>query len=186
MKKIVLPLLFIGLVTTEMSAQDITLPTDEKGKITYTGVIEQTGATPEILKAKAQTFLKSEKNVSDIKEDAGTITAKGFDDFIGGRDKQKMKMSFNLKLEFKDGRYKYTITRIEYTPYPDKNNPTQLTVTAETWYDEYRLLVGKGKENGNNGKMFHHMFMTTDRDLNAFIDKMKAGMQQDAKTGDDW
>ncbi|MFZ5554421.1 MAG: DUF4468 domain-containing protein [Bacteroidota bacterium] len=184
MKHLLILLLAVGVVTS--NAQDITLPTDENKKITYTGVIELSGATPDILRAKAHTFLKSEKNVSGITETDGVITASGYDDFIGGRNKQKMKMSFDLKLEFKEGRYKYTITRIQYTPYPDANNPTQITVNAETWYDEYRLLVGKGKETSTNAKMYYQIFMTTDRDITTFIDKMKAGMQQEAKTGDDW
>ena len=188
MKKFLLSLAFFAPALMVWSQENnvIKLPTDKNGKIEFTEVADQEGIKADSLKKKAIVILNQWKNISDVKVEGNSVTANGFEDFIGGAKKQKMKMSYGLKIDFKDNRYKITFSKIEYTPYPDANNPTQMTTPAESWYGDYQLLIGKGKENSSKAKIYYHIFNTTSRDIEALKMQLIDAMGSTVPEGDDW
>src|SRR5688572_174066 len=133
--KIILILIF-GMQILVLSTQNVTLPTDFDSKITYTDVVEMTDIKKDSLIKNAKLFLKKNVSISDLKDEDGKITAKGYEDFIGGAKKIKMKMTFDIEIEFKDGKYKYIITNVVYRPYPDNMNPSPLPIDADELYAE--------------------------------------------------
>lgn len=167
-------------------SQNIKLPTNFESEITYTDVVEMTGVSVDSMMKNAQSHLKKDENVSDLKSEEGKITLKCYEDFIGGAKKIKMKMTFEVTIEFKDGKYKYTIDHIAYRPYPDPMNPEPMAIDADKLYQEYRDLIAEGKENNKVVKNSQGMFAITDREIKEFIADLEKGMKEPGKDEDDW
>lgn len=178
--------LMIGLISFSTYSQNIKLPTNFESEITYSEVVEIPGMSIDSMMKNANSHLKKDENVSDLKSEDGKITLKCYEDFIGGAKKIKMKMTFDVTIEFKEGKYKYTIENIEYRPYPDAMNPEPMAIDADKLYQEYRDLLAEGKENNKVVKNSQGMFAITDREIKEFIADLEKGMKEPGKDEDDW
>jgi hypothetical protein len=177
---------FSFLLTIGLNAQNIKLPTNFDNEITYSDVVEISGLSKDSILKNANLHLKKDENVSDLKIEDGKITCKGYEDFIGGQKKIKMKMTFDITIEFKEGKYKYIIDNVVYRPYPDAMSPEPMPINADKLYKEYRDLIAEGKENNKVVKNSQVMFAITDREIKEFITELEKGIKEPSKDEDDW
>ena len=183
--KSILLLLFIFL-NTFLYSQNVKLPTNFDSEITYSDVVQIAGVGIDSLQKNANLHLKNDENVSDLKSEEGKITCKGYEDLIGGAKKIKMKMTFDITIEFKEGKYKYVIDHVVYRPYPEPMTPEPMAINADKLYSEYCALIAEGKENNKVVKNSQGMFAITDREIKEFIADLEKGMKEPGKDEDDW
>jgi hypothetical protein len=130
-------LLFFTLLTSlNCFAQDVILPKDSvTGKMTYTDVVKIDSSKANELYSKAKMWIaeafKSAKDVMQLDDkDNSTLIAKGLTIWNGkalGSTSQIGYVHFTIKIECKEGRYKYTFT--DYTC--EQTEGYRATVPAE-------------------------------------------------------
>lgn len=86
----------------------------------------------------------------------------------------------DLILEFKAGRYRYTLTNFKIS---QNENATTPESTLETFVETYNDM-GIGKR--RLGKTIEEICLEIDKEANVWIEKMKLGLANDYKTDDDW
>lgn len=136
--------LLCSLALCSSYAQEIDDIPFEDDKVIYKEVVQLQGTDTAELKSRAKHFFKHASNVVEVIIDGSTVQSSGFSDFFAGRKKLKIKMSYDLLIETKDGRYRIVMKNISYTPYPDPYNPQPITTTAEVMRSNY--LENKGKK----------------------------------------
>jgi len=168
MKKILLFLVML-LLTGALQAQDTTLagivPVDESGLITWQGVIQVSGKTKDDLYKKGIEWVNSYfPNPSSVTkkrspEDGvieGTYSIR-LTDSVNGRKVPSKTVNYKFRLEFRDGRFRYTIN--EFTLKADSRFP------LERWLDK------KGPFYDIKNKPYLEQVRDT---VNDMVDKMTA------------
>jgi len=159
------------------------IPVDEKTKlITYEGVGKVDGVSAKDLYAKAIEWVKTyHKNPTEKlrKQDEANGEIEIFARFpIYAYDKKGVKTTSNagliqytMTLQFKDGRYKYTVTNL--------NLKSQSYQPIDSWFTD--------KENDTNADNHAYQLADIDIEINAMIKDMlhKVAAKEDKK-GDDW
>jgi hypothetical protein len=170
-----IPVIVFALLVGAVSAQKAKpatlevpkMPMDEETKlVTYGGVIEENASKNELYKRAINFFVANYKNPADVlkKQDEGAGEIEGIARFKifnpEGKDGIKTEaglVSYSINMKFKDGRYKYEFTKINWKSnsyfgiekWMDKNSPSY-----QPNYDFYliqtdeqiRELEGKLKE----------------------------------------
>jgi len=120
MKKILLFILFFGINQMANSQLMKDLPFDQDGKIIYAEVVSQPGDEA-FLHLKAKEFFancfKSSNDVIQLDDkDSKSIIAKGSSKIFIDIKKQSVPviLLFTLKIESKEGRYRYEINSLKY------------------------------------------------------------------------
>ena len=150
------------------------LPGDESGKLNYSEVIQIDSVGKDELYRRSKQFLidelESDKDIILLDDpESGIVLAKGFyDTYIGST---KYQMWFTVKIQSKDGRYKYDIYSIYFRSYPDDSGNTN---TLDDWYifDRKRFY----KKNGKPKKLLEEFKNAMTRQLISFIRLIKENM----------
>lgn len=184
MKKL-LTCLFL-IITGESFSQTIEeMPIDESGTINFSEVVQVDSATKEQLFAAAKQFFgdtfKSAKDVIQVEDrDAGFIIGKAFKDIqikILGRN-SPTQMFYSMKIQAKEGRYKYEFYNIYYKSYPELYVPSSITKAEDLFQKENYF-----KKNGEP-KDIPEKYKNQTLDLaKAFAIRIKAAMQKASATG---
>lgn len=109
------------LMCHTLSAQETTLPLDERGKLIYYEVVEQKDLAATVLEERAMHFFKTAKDVQLLKGNPDTLwTAKGkmiLNKTALVLSRPSGEVSYNLYLDFKAGKYRFWLTDFVFTPY---------------------------------------------------------------------
>lgn len=125
--------------------QNPILPLDnETGKIAYSDIIKFDSFAKDDIFIKANEWFVNVFNSADnviqlnSKED-GVIIGKGFSKLTSKPSAVYVtsKLYYTIKIEVKEGRYKYSIYDIYYLAYPDVYNPSPSPLTSEFLYGIY-------------------------------------------------
>ena len=122
MKKLVLILNLLIIAKMVLGQVESTFPTNDNGIVEYSGVVQAPELTKDQLYDKCLIwFAEQFKSANDVLQykdkQSGTIIGKGV--FVQGSN---YKWRFTLKVEFKEGRFKYILNNI-YQEYGDKTYP---------------------------------------------------------------
>ena len=126
MKKLIVVLLFVAGVVNQASAQKKdSLSFDERDKYIYYRVTEKPGLSADTLYKRALYFLNTAFDSKQLKahkkdKNKGLLTAKG--GFMVMKKSLVTKhfdarISYNMTIEVRDGKYRYWLTDFEVTPY---------------------------------------------------------------------
>lgn len=174
------------LLLPALAFTQVTLPVNEQGEIEYSEVILAGKAGRQQLLARATHFANEEKNLSDIKKDTSVFTVKHTSEIYGENFTQKLTLSFILRVDIKDNKYKYTINNITYRPLPTTQYPRPLEFSATSLYKDYLQTINTGKSKNKKVKNAESIFKVTDKRIREFIDVMKIKMQEEVNSEDDW
>ena len=155
----------------------------EDGEIVYKEVVNLPTISVEEIKERASYFFKQADN-AEVDKEQGENSIKGSAsiDFIAGKKQLKVKMEFDLIIEFKEGRYRVICENIKYTPYPTDQIPHPQTIKAEKLYDEYK--VNKNKKSA--GYQLQYL-QNTDKLIKEQIEAVKEIMSKSVpQETDDW
>ena len=151
------------------------LPHDESGKLNYSEVVKVDNLSKdELYQMSKQFFIDELESYKDIiqldDQESGTVVAKGFHDVYVGSTKYQM--WFTIKIQSKEGRYKYDIYNINFRNYPkDSEN----TITLDDWYifdkNNYYRKSGKPK------KFLEKLKNTMTEQLTSFSNSIKESMK---------
>ena len=123
MKKIILLATLVGLFYTAALAQDSDLlPLDDTGKISFQGVAKTPGLLKESLYQNALHFLSKVKVVKQKKKESYLLEEESKVSSLGGFLVYNYKspdgeIRYNLSIEVKDNKYRYTITDFIFYAY---------------------------------------------------------------------
>lgn len=150
MKKIILSLLaFVPFISFAQLIDE--LPKDENGKLLYTDVIQADSIKMDQLYLNSKQFFvdafKSAKDVIQLEDkEAGIVIGKGFSDIVikslGLGVKEQM--WYTIKIQSKDGRFRYDIYDIYFKSYPYQGNPNPGTAPAENIFDKSNYYKKNG------------------------------------------
>jgi hypothetical protein len=151
-------LLALFLLPFSLLAQQF--PTDSTtGKITYTGVVQVDGTNKADLYARAREWFtdnfKSADAVLEMEDkEAGILVGKAYSDITGmtATMMHAMKMWYNVKVEVKDNRYRYTINQIQLQNYFNKNYPAPADAQTQMIPGENFFLAGNNTKKGKVNK----------------------------------
>ena len=168
------------------------LPVNEESLIEYTDVVQVNGATKDELYSRAREWFVTRYNsVEDVLQmddkESGKLIGKAFKDIMIGLMgiSVKKKMYYTIGVYFKDGRYKYSVTNIEYQGYPDKYN----NYNAPRRPAEPAIIDQLYKKNGKPRSMNKQCKEGTIKSTNALIADLKDSMTKSnglTDEDDDW
>lgn len=180
MKRILSILLFTALTVTLVRAQGTTssLPIDEDTKlITYKEVVQQTGTKTELFNRAIEWINKNYKNPADVTKVRNPET--GLIELIHrielnydekGVTRSAGIVDYTLRLELKDGRYRYTFTNF--------NLKQASRVPIEKWLDKSDKAYVPAWDN---------YLAQVDAFTKTLIESLKKGMEPPAaKKVDEW
>lgn len=175
MKKITLLAIFIGLYGTSGQAQNSDFPLDDTGKITFQGVAEIPGLSREALYRNALDFLSEVKVANQKKKENYLVEEEGKLSTLGGFLVYNYKspdgeIRYDLSIEVKDNKYRYTITDFVFYPY-SRNRYGQFE--RDKWKSKsLDELAGKSEQ-----KSWDNHRTKTAQKMEQLISKMAAGME---------
>ncbi len=188
MKHLITGLLFIG-ITLVGSAQlgDVPMLDD---KVAYSEVVELTGTSIEELKSRAEHYMTQADGIELSGSETSKSVGTGKNNFFAGKkhvaagDKLKIKMVYDLIIEFKDGKYRVIMTNIKYTPHPTPDRPQPLTTKADDLKRQYD--ANRGKKNKRAAKQYE-FFLNSERIFKERMEEIKDVMRKTVpQTTDDW
>lgn len=126
-EKLLISFVFTLLISgSKVSGQEVQLPVNKESKmIEYTELVTvDSPLTQNILYSKAKdwfakAFISSENVIQKDDKEAGIIIGKGIIPVTGGIYLTDSKIDFTLKVQVKDGRYKYWISNFNHKSYKD-------------------------------------------------------------------
>lgn len=154
MKKL-LKLLFFGIIISQSIRGQVIaeLPTNESGKLNYNDIVKTDSIVKQELYSNAKLFFankfKSANDVIQLDDKENTIiVGKGYNDiFIKSKTSSfKTQLWFTIKIQCKDGRYKYEIYDLYFKSYPIGNYPSTVTNAEEIFDIHYFDKVAKLNE----------------------------------------
>ena len=147
------------------------LPRDESGKLNYSDIVQVDNVSID--------ELESDKDIIQLDDqESGIVVAKGFYDVrIRSTIKQ---MWFTVKIQSKEGRYKYDIYNIYFRSYPDDSGKTS---TLDDWYifDRKRFY----KKNGKPQKYLEEYKNAMTGQVTSLIKLIKASMDNSETSDSD-
>src|SRR5690606_11467478 len=133
MKKFIVALMILPIGSV---AQTLEIPYSD-GKIEYVEVVQVASTSSSELNTRANYYVNSSESATMIDGDSIQISFEALDVFIAGKDNLKIKMNYDVVIEFKDSRYRIICKNIKFTPYPDPFHPQPITITAGDVYRGY-------------------------------------------------
>ena len=95
---------FFNLSFFQESVNDITLPVNENGELSWSEVVNMDTLSKKTLLGRAKHYLKTEKKYSKQNFTEETASAEGFDDFfLCGDNTSKFKCYYTVKIDLKEG-----------------------------------------------------------------------------------
>ena len=180
---IIAPILTFGQLIDE-------LPKDESGNLNYNEVIQIENIKKDELYLRSKQFFvdvfKSAKDVIQMDDkEAGVVIGKGFNDIyikvIG--ISTPIQMWYTIKIQSKEGRYKYEIYDIYFKSYPGQYGTT--TTRAEKMFDQKTYF----KKNGDPRDVQEKYKIETISRANSLMVVIKATMNKAVTSTDkknDW
>ena len=190
--------IFISLFYFTSIAQEVDFPLDEHGKYAFSEVVELPGMKKESLYENGLKFSKKVKVLNSKKKflfadkENDVITNRGsFYVYSQGSIKKAIAgaVEYNFKLEFKDGKYRYTIDNFvfneykrnrygKYEPVKGKYKPLEMEVSSlnrKEWDKQRQVVYDKTQEMIGNlyGDMVH-------------VEESKKKKKKKEKKDDDW
>ncbi len=157
------------------------LPKDENGNLSYTEVIQQEGTMAELYLRAKKCFVDIFKSANDViqldDKDTGTIVGKGFSIIyhrIPLNPPVELQLWYTLKIQCKDGRFKYEINNI-YFQYAGRTSPPSEVFDKSVYY----------KKNGEPRPAYENRKNEMTKKINELIDSIKSKMNTQTKK-DDW
>ena len=175
---ILLSLFITYIQSSTVKCQDApSLPMDEDTKlITYKDVVKEKGTAPEFYDRAILWVHKFYKNPTDVlrekDKDKGNMKCIARMQFYGetnGTKAVKGNVEYTLNLEFKDGRYRYTITG--------------LNLKQQSYFPLERWLNTKDPAFNEN---INKYLTQVDAYINDLISSLEKGMEQVEKKKDEW
>lgn len=169
---------------------ELELPVNEQGLIDYTDVIQVEDVTKDELYSRAREwFVTCYNSAEDVLQmddkESGKLIGKAFKDIIiqSMGIPVKIKMYYTISIYLKDGRYKYSISDIEYQGYADANIPNPPRVPAEGTII-HMLYKKSGKPRAINKQYKEETIVS----MNALILDLKQNMTESdlLNEEDDW
>lgn len=166
------------------------LPTDEKGHITYSGVVPVEGITKNELYTRgkvwfARAFHSAQDVVQADDKEAGVLVGKGilvvetmYQSFYAYQQWEP-RVRFLVKLSFKDNRYRYEFTDFSYITPITVDRLTPVDLPAET------ALAGEVKKNGKRDKDIMNTKNQLNHEAKRMIRELREAMNKPA-AGTDW
>ena len=166
------------------------LPTDENGRINFSGVVQVDSVTAKELHLRSkQFFVDIFKSANDViqmdDKEAGIIVGKGFNDIYIKilANPVAVQMWYSIKIQCRDGRYKYEIYDISFRNYPSQYAASSSS-PAEPTFDKKTYFKKNGEPRDVNEK--YKIEMTSNIDM--LINSLKATMNKPGTSNkkDDW
>ncbi len=188
MGRLVVSLMLMGL-SFMSNAQLGEVPTLE-GKVAYVEVVELPGTGIEELKSRAEHYMKTAESMTLNGSESDRSVAKGENNFFAGKkniaagDKMKIRMQYDLIIEFKEDKYRVIMTNIKYRPHPTPERPQPLTTKADDLKRQYD--ANKGKKNKRAAKQYE-FFTNSERIFNERMEEIKDVMRKTVpQTQEEW
>ena len=178
-----LPVLTIGQVIKD-------LPTDENGMISYNGVVQVDSTTADELYLRSkQLFVDVFKSANDViqmdDKESKIIIGKGFSDMhiTVLATSTPIQMWYTLKIQSRDGRYKYDIYDIKFKSYESQYSQNT-TTSAETVFDRESYY----RKNGQSRDVYVKYKDAMTSSIRSLITTIKNSMNKGVndKKSDDW
>jgi hypothetical protein len=179
---IIIPTLCFGQLIEE-------LPKDENGNLRYNEVIQVDSTKKDELYLRSKQFFvdvfKSAKDVIQMDDkEAGVVIGKGFNDIyikVMGIS-APIQMWFTIKIQSKEGRYKYEIYDIYFKSYPGQYGTT--TTRAEDLFDKKNYF----KKNGDPRDVSEKYKIEMISKAASLVTALKATMNKPVTSSDkkDW
>jgi len=160
------------------------IPTDQNGKINFTEVIQVDSVDKNTLYSRSkQFFVDTFKSANDViqldDKESGTIIGKGFSDIYIKivSSPVAIQMWYSIKIQCKDGRYKYEIYDIIFKSYASQyaassSSPAEPTFDRNTYYKK------NAQPRDVNEKYICEMILN----INKLTSTIKATMNNPAKS----
>lgn len=184
----IVPLLSYGQLIEE-------LPKNEDGKLNFSGVIQSESFKQNQLYLNSKQFFadafKSAKDVIQMDDkESGIVIGKGFVDInakmLGAS--YPVKMWYTIKIQSKDGRYKYEIYDIYFENYPPNYvlpDGYAKSQTAEDIFDKTNYYKKNGQPKNQSLNFKTQMVEKIDGLKSMIVDAMKKSIGSD-KSNDNW
>ena len=179
-------LISLQFCLTNVFSQQVELPRNEQNEIVYSEVILTNQASKKQLLSRTLAYFKSNKNIDDPKTDSTIATARCKTELYGENFAQKLILTWILRIEVKDGKYKYSISELSYKPVPTPQNPQPLEFSGDALYNEYLEFLNSGKAKSKKVKNSESIFKLTDKKIREFIEEMKLKLQEEVNSEEDW
>lgn len=125
------------------------LPTDENGRLCFSEVVQLDGVSKDVIYLRSNQFFvdifKSSKDVIQFDDkEAGILIGKGFSTtyFTAWGTKTPIQLWYTIKIQSKEGRYKYDIYDLEY-----RFSDNSIVKTCEVMFDKKTFLKKNGEPN---------------------------------------
>jgi hypothetical protein len=184
-----LPTLFIvfSFAFKQQIENDIKLPQGENGAVEWSGVVNTNDISRDQLMKRAKKFFKTDKEFGKlISLDAGFKSTKTEEFFISGDNASKYKCIYDLTIELKDARYKYTISNMIFEQFPKRAQPAPLPIEANKLYKDYRDLMDQGKNKQKKAKNSYLICKSASSLIDKLIEEILEAMSTEAVGSDDW
>lgn len=151
------------------------LPTDENGKLYFSEVVQLDSVPKDVIYLQSNQFFmdifKSSKDVIQFDDkEAGILVGKGFSTAYftaWGSNKIPIQLWYTIKIQSKEGRYKYEIYNLEYKSSGDSNGLTpEVIFNKNTYY----------KKNGEPNQIFAQYKIITIVEIQNIIKSIKTTM----------
>jgi len=181
--------LAIALLVPGLSIAQIIslLPTDENGNLAFSSVEEVEGSADQLYSRAKQFFVDSYKSADDVIQlednENRLIVGKAFNDIqITNLGKVfDVQLWYTVKIQSKEGRYKYDIYDIYYQTYPSINYGSQ-TYPPEHFFDESAYY----RKNGRPKKIPDQYKIQTVVSTSGLAKMITAAMAKNTTSADSW
>lgn len=165
------------------------LPFESDGTLVFTDVVSVDGLSDEQLHINAkQFFAEAFKSANDViqmdDKEAGVIIGKGLSriSIVVMGQGNTFPMHYTIKIQSRDGRYKYTISNI-YTHASATDFTRAQDVPIESWFSKDRYFKDNGKPRDINSKYKEELLRVVNELVRDIIERMKSTSNT---KGDDW
>ena len=188
--KILFLILFAPIVTSGQLIDE--LPKDENGNLNFNEVIQIDNTKKDELYIRSkQFFVDTFKSANDViqmdDKEAGVVIGKGYNDIyikIMGVN-NAVQMWYTIKIQSKEGRYKYEIYDIYFKIYPSQygGSTEATTIRAEETFDRKKYY----KKNGDPKDIPEKYKIETVNKVNSLVKDIKVTMMKVSSTNkSDW
>lgn len=191
MKRIFIPLAIVLIISFTANGQIIDeIPIDENGKINFNDVVKVDSVSSKELYVRAkQFFVNIFKSANDVVQmddkESGIIVGKGFNDIYIKilANPVAIQMWYSIKIQCKDGRYKYEIYDINFKSYSSQyaassSSPAEPTFDKKTYYKK------NGEPRDVNEKYKIEMTKSVESLVNSIKTEMNKPGTLNSKNGD--
>jgi hypothetical protein len=187
MKTILLGSMLTAWVITQPAQYDIELPVNAQGKVEWSEVVNTDSVGKQQLLRRAARYMKKNTKFSKYTSSSEYAKAVRHDEFIHwGNNQSKFTCTYDVKIEVKEDRYKYTINNMVLEQEAKRAKPTPLPIDLTDLYKEYRSLLNQGKTKSKKLQNSFDICTSANNRVTEVIAELKAAMNEPAPDKDDW